>query len=40
MTALEALKHPYFDGLREEDFIKKLSTKNEIQRTISANTPK
>ena len=26
LTAVDALKHPYFDGIREEDFIRKLST--------------
>jgi serine/threonine protein kinase len=25
LTAIEALKHPYFDGVREEDFMKKFS---------------
>lgn len=24
LTAIEALKHPYFDGMREDDFIRKL----------------
>jgi hypothetical protein len=25
LTAVEALEHPYFDGVREEDFKKKFS---------------
>jgi hypothetical protein len=24
LTCIEALRHPYFDGIREEDFIKKI----------------
>lgn len=31
LTAVDALKHPYFDGIRDEDFIRKLSTNNYIK---------
>jgi serine/threonine protein kinase len=31
LTAIDALKHPYFDGLREEDFLRKLSSNNYIK---------
>lgn len=31
LTALDALKHPYFDGIREEDFIRKFSSNNNIK---------
>lgn len=31
LTAVDALKHPYFDGLREEDFLRKLSSNNYIK---------
>lgn len=26
LTAIEALKHPYFDGIREEDLVRKMSS--------------
>ena len=28
LTAIDALKHPYFDGIREEDLVRKLSNHN------------
>jgi serine/threonine protein kinase len=31
LTALDALKHPYFDGIREEDLVRKLSSNNYIK---------
>ncbi len=31
LTAIDALKHPYFDGLREDDFLRKLSSNNYIR---------
>jgi cyclin-dependent kinase-like len=31
LTAVDALKHPYFDGIREDDFIRKLSSNNYIK---------
>jgi hypothetical protein len=35
LTAIDALKHPYFDGIREEDLIRKMSSniynKNETK---------
>lgn len=31
LTAFDALKHPYFDGLREEEFMRKLSSNNYIR---------
>ena len=37
MTAVDALKHPYFDGIREEDYMKKLLSPSVTQnRIISA----
>jgi hypothetical protein len=32
LTAIEALKHSYFDGIREEDFIKKLTSNNSLRQ--------
>ena len=34
LTAYEALKHPYFDGIREDDFMKKLSTNSIVKQEI------
>jgi hypothetical protein len=31
LTAIDALKHPYFDGIREEDLLRKLSSNNYIR---------
>lgn len=31
LTAIDALKHPYFDGLREDDFMRRLSSNNYIR---------
>jgi serine/threonine protein kinase len=31
LTAIDALKHPYFDGVREEDLMRKLSSNNYIR---------
>ena len=31
LTAIDALKHPYFDGIREDDFLRKLSSNNYIR---------
>jgi len=31
LTAIDALKHPYFDGLREDEFLRKLSSNNYIR---------
>ena len=31
ISAAEALKHPYFDGIREDDFLRKLSSNNYIR---------
>lgn len=31
LTAIEALKHNYFDGIREEDFIKKLTSNSQLR---------
>lgn len=28
LSAIDALKHPYFDGLREDDFLRKISGNN------------
>jgi hypothetical protein len=37
LTAIDALKHPYFDGIREEDLIRKMSSNiyNRNQDSIS-----
>jgi hypothetical protein len=26
LTAVDALRHPYFDGMREDDFVRKISS--------------
>ena len=31
LTAIDALKHPYFDGIREDDFLRKLSSNNYLR---------
>jgi serine/threonine protein kinase len=31
LTAIDAIKHPYFEGIREEDFLRKLSSNNYIR---------
>jgi serine/threonine protein kinase len=31
LTAVDALKHPYFDGLREDDFLRKLSSNSYMK---------
>lgn len=41
MTAIDALKHPYFDGIREEDLVRKLSSNNypkNESKILSHNT--
>lgn len=41
LTAIDALKHPYFDGLREDDFLRKLSSNNYIRNEgkVPTNLP-
>ena len=46
LSAIDALKHPYFDGIREEDLMRKLSSNNyirnesKLQGTTRENDPK
>jgi len=41
LTAVDALKHPYFDGLREDDFLRKLSSNTYVKNEgkIPGNGP-
>lgn len=42
LTAIDALKHPYFDGIREEDLIRRMSSniynKNESKLSYPNST--
>jgi hypothetical protein len=31
LSAVDAIKHPYFDGLREDDFLRKLSSNTYLK---------
>jgi hypothetical protein len=41
LTAVDALKHPYFDGLREDDFLRKLSSNSytKTEGKVPGNAP-
>jgi hypothetical protein len=38
LSAIDALKHPYFDGLREDDFIRKLSSNGYLKHDSKLNS--